>query len=81
MSQQQGGGCSLTFSSQVGRISPYDLPLVCGSGAAPQPAGIQVPPVNGDVIPLSEKLGQLRDSGVLTPEKLQAKKTELLSRI
>jgi hypothetical protein len=30
---------------------------------------------------LLEKLGQLRDSGILTPEEFANKKTELLNRL
>lgn len=36
---------------------------------------------SGDVMGLLEKLGQLRDSGVLTPEEFSAKKSELLGRL
>lgn len=34
-----------------------------------------------DVILLLERLGRLRDSGVVTPEEFEAKKTELLGRL
>jgi hypothetical protein len=30
---------------------------------------------------LLEKLGQLRDAGILTPEEFQSKKTDLLNRL
>jgi hypothetical protein len=32
-------------------------------------------------VSLLEKLGQLRDAGILTPEEFAAKKTELLNRL
>jgi len=91
VSQQQGGSSSLTFTSQIGRISTLDLPLVSGPGlqsegnsanfAAPPKPAAQASPPTGDVIALLEKLGQLRDAGVLTPEEFLAKKTELLGRL
>ncbi|MES2438874.1 MAG: SHOCT domain-containing protein [Verrucomicrobiota bacterium] len=97
VSQQQGGGSSLTFSSQYGTVSSLSLPLVSGPGlqqgshtnfAAP-PAQFSPPPqqpqnnnpVSSDVVTLLEKLGQLRDAGILTPEEFAAKKTDLLNRL
>lgn len=35
--QQQGGGSSVTFSSQFGTVDPINLPLISGAGSAPQP--------------------------------------------
>jgi hypothetical protein len=98
VSQQQGGGSSLTFSSQYGTVSTLSLPLVSGPGlqqgnptnfaAPPAPAYQPAPafnpppsPPSGDVVTLLEKLGQLRDAGILTPEEFAAKKTELLNRL
>jgi hypothetical protein len=99
VSQQQGSGSSLTFSSQYGTVSTLSLPLVSGPGlqndshtnfAAPhaqqqhQPAS-RPPQNNGqntaDLMVLLEKLGQLRDAGILTPEEFQSKKTDLLNRL
>jgi hypothetical protein len=55
---------------------------------APAPAYQPSPPQNNppsqgssDVVGLLEKLGQLRDSGILTPEEFSAKKSELLNRL
>lgn len=101
VSQQQGGGSSLTFSSQYGTISTISLPLVAGPGLQPPvtsnfatpPAPIEQAPApqlpqnapaqqgSSDVMGLLEKLGQLRDSGILTPEEFSAKKSELLGRL
>jgi len=95
VSQQQGGGSSLTFTSQFGTISTLDLPLVSGPGlqqggnannfAAPPAPPVQqsrhVSQGSSDLMTLLEKLGQLRDAGVLTPEEFAAKKTELLGRL
>ena len=95
VSQQQGGGSSLTFTSQFGTISTLNLPLVSGPGlqtggnstnfAAPLAPPSEQPSHVGhgssDLMALLEKLGQLRDAGVLTPEEFAAKKSELLSRL
>jgi Short C-terminal domain len=95
VSQQQGGGSSLIFTSQFGTISTLDLPLVSGPGlqqqgnsnnfaAPPAPPRQQSQNVNSgssDLLVLLEKLGQLRDAGILTPEEFATKKTELLNRI
>ncbi|MBE3637887.1 SHOCT domain-containing protein [Mangrovicoccus algicola] len=52
---------------------------------APEPAPAADPaaaqPVQGDVFAALEKLGQLRDMGVLTEAEFQAKKAELLARL
>ncbi len=98
VSQQQGGGSSLTFTSQFGTISTLSLPLVSGPGlqqqgnpnnfaAPPAPQSPQNPqPQNpgqgsSDLLALLEKLGQLRDAGILTPEEFASKKSDLLSRL
>jgi hypothetical protein len=100
VSQQQGGGSSLKFTSQYGMLSTLNLPLVSGPGlqagnpvnfAAPpvpvfqasQPPAVVSPPPQpaGDVVALLEKLGQLRDAGILTPEEFNTKKGELLQRL
>ena len=57
--------------------------------AAPPAPAFQPPPFipqppnqgSSDVMALLEKLGQLRDSGILTPDEFSAKKTELLNRL
>jgi Short C-terminal domain len=96
VSQQQGGGSSLTFTSQYGTLSTLSLPLVSGPGLQPgnstnfaappapvyssAPSG-NTPPPSGDLVTLLEKLGQLRDAGILTHEEFAAKKTDLLNRL
>lgn len=108
VSQQQGGGDSLTFSSQYGTIAVSNLPRISGP-AAPEPpqtnfavqqppAPVSAPPQStqsspapepqksagqspADLVTLLEKLGQLRDAGVLTDDEFTAKKTDLLSRL
>lgn len=110
VSQQQGSGDSLTFSSQYGTIAVNSLPRVSGQAIpeppqtnflAPQPQPPPPAPVQqpqpapapaqsqnqnasqnpSDLLALLEKLGQLRDVGVLTDNEFNAKKAELLSRL
>ncbi len=95
VSQQQGGNSSLTFSSQFGTVSSLSLPLVSGPGlqgqnapavqnnfaqaASQAPQGISQS--SSEVLSLLEKIGQLRDAGVLTPDEFNSKKAELLGRL
>lgn len=102
VSQQQGGGSSLTFTSQYGTVSTLSLPLISGPGFQSQAANnFAAPPAHpsfasaspqpqpsaasgqghAEILALLEKLGQLRDAGVLTPEEFNAKKTDLLNRL
>ena len=98
VSQQQGGGSSLTFTSQFGTISTLSLPLVSGPGlqtggnsnnfAAPPAQSPPQAPQNqnsgsnsSELLALLEKLGQLRDAGILSPEEFAAKKSDLLGRL
>ncbi len=95
VSQQQGGETSLSFSSQHGTITTSSLPVVSGDPEAPQesrnfadpPTSAKTPPVqssnpsSSDITGLLEKLGKLRDSGVLTDGEFAAKKKDLLARL
>jgi hypothetical protein len=94
VSQQQGSDTSLTFSSQYGTCTTLQLPLVSGPGfqargttanfAAPAAPTYQQPQTNlsaSETISLLEKLGQLREAGILTEEEFAAKKAELLQRL
>ena len=86
VSQQQGTGRSLVFSSNRGEVRLEDLPLVdVHTGAAPQapqpaPAATS-PPAAADPLSLIERLAELRAKGVLTEEEFAAKKAELLGRL
>jgi hypothetical protein len=51
------------------------------SSASPGPSGPPASQASLDVVSLLEKLGQLRDAGILTPEEFAAKKAELLARL
>jgi len=96
VSQQQGAGGSLTFSSQYGLVDVARLPVVAVDGIpqpAPAPAATVAPPappnVGGsptspggdDIFALIERLADLHARGILSAEEFAAKKTDLLSRI
>ena len=97
MQQQQGGPSgSQSFTSQFGTFTVESLPIVSGSGAqqsaspAPMPQAAFFPGSNGsgggpepssDVIATLERLGALRDKGILSEQEFQSKKAELLSRL
>jgi hypothetical protein len=95
VSQQQGSGGSLTFTSQYGTVSVANLPVVSVDGApsnAPEPhaapAPVQPPEPyraeatqESDIFVKIERLADLRQKGILSPEEFAAKKAELLSRL
>ena len=97
VSQQQGGGQSLSFASDHGTVRAEDLQQVDGPPPpyqqAPQQPAWQPEPVNdrqpaqappstgGDVLATIEKLADLRARGIHTDEEFATKKAELLSRL
>jgi Short C-terminal domain len=95
VSQQQGSGGSLTFTSQHGTVSMSNLPVVSVDGVpsnAPeprQPPSTAPPPEpdraepaqETDIFAKLERLADLQKKGILSPEEFAAKKTELLSRL
>jgi hypothetical protein len=89
VSQQQGSGGSLTFTSQYGIISVSTLPVVSVDGVprdAPAPAP-QAEPSHAataqetDIFAKIERLADLQKKGILSSEEFAAKKAELLSRL
>lgn len=98
-SQQQGGGGSITFSSQFGTVMLSSLPVVQrnGQNVQPAPAPSRAPAVDASATPAwssptqgsdsdsiigaIERLGQLKEKGVLTEQEFFSKKAELLSRL
>jgi hypothetical protein len=96
VSQQQGSGYSLSFSSQYGSVDLRQLPLVSTNAPggypsqppvvptlapAPSPASPVQSESESDVFAKLERLGALKQQGVITDEEFAAKKAELLSRI
>jgi len=95
-SQQQGMGSSIIFSSQYGTVSLASLPLVSRNGqpvassqapAQTVPATVAASPQGGaqarsdDVLAAIERLGDLKEKGILTEQEFAAKKAELLGRL
>jgi hypothetical protein len=60
---------------------PVPFAPAVSSPTAPSPSAPVAGPGSHDIVSLLEKLGQLRDSGVLTPEEFATKKAELLARL
>jgi hypothetical protein len=91
VSQQQGSGGSLTFTSQYGTVSISNLPVVSVDGVpsnAPEPRQPPAPEpsraesaLETDIFAKLERLADLQKKGILSPEEFAAKKTELLSRL
>jgi hypothetical protein len=97
VSQQQGSGASVTFTSQYGVVSVLNLPIISGDLAAPSPPPQQPAPARppqapgvggsqpsgqeGDIFAAIERLADLRQKGVLTEQEFTTKKSELLGRL
>jgi hypothetical protein len=95
VSQQQGGGGSLTFTSQYGTVSVSSLPIASVEGApssAPEPRRPPASPPNLeteraqtpqeiDIFAKIERLADLQQKGIVSPEEFTPKKAELLSRL
>lgn len=93
VSQAQSSDQTLTFSSQLGRVSLLDLDVVGAPAteAVPTVSNDPAPPttpvprearVDGaDPVELIERLAGLRDRGILTDEEFAQKKVELLARL
>jgi len=90
VSQQQGAGASLTFTSQYGTVPVSSLPVVSIDGAAqsaPAQAATPAEPYRAetaqeiDIFAKIERLAELERKGILSQEEFTAKKSELLSRL
>jgi hypothetical protein len=91
VSQQQGSGGSLTFTSQYGTVSVSSLPIVSVDGVpsdvpppAPAPQAERAHAATAqetDIFAKIERLADLQKKGILSSEEFAAKKAELLSRL
>ena len=92
VSQQQGSGGSLIFTSQHGTVSVATLPVISADGvqadapaprAAPAPEPLRPPDSaqETDIFTKIERLADLHKKGILSADEFTAKKTELLSRL
>ena len=89
VSQQQGSGGSLIFTSQYGTVSVATLPILSVDGIprelptpAQQPTSSHAATVQeADIFAKIERLADLQKKGILSSEEFAAKKAELLSRL
>lgn len=79
--QQQGGDSRVTFTSQHGKVSLGTLKLILPEN--PRAEETSPPPRSegSDPLVLLEKLGALRDAGIISEDEFLQKKKEILSRI
>jgi Short C-terminal domain len=85
VSQQQGSGSTLLFTSQKGTVDVARLPLVSDTLGRASPAEAtrataSTPQSGEDVFAKIERLHELKEKGILTEEEFTAKKKELLAR-
>jgi hypothetical protein len=96
VSQQQGLGSTVTFTSQHGVVEVTSLPLIAegplGSlderssasmrpDAAPPPEPDMAAAPATDIVATLERLAELRHKGILSEEEFATKKAELLRRL
>jgi hypothetical protein len=96
VSQQQGPGSTVTFTSQHGVVEVTSLPLMASgrvesqdaeASASTHPAGAPAASPAGaaaqatDILATLERLAELREKGILSEEEFAAKKIELLRRL
>lgn len=91
VSQQQGYGASVIFTSQYGTVDVLNLPLVSGAGTLQQVAPVVPQTITPqfsentaqetDIFAKIEKLADLKQKGILSENEFSAKKAELLSRL
>lgn len=91
VSQQQGNGTTVTFTSQHGRIDLNRLPVVSVNGrkteyvhGPAEPLQTEAPARERDsasIFNAIEKLANLKEKGILTQKEFDEKKSELLSRL
>jgi hypothetical protein len=96
VSQQQGPGSTVTFTSQHGVVEVTSLPLMASGrlgspdvessasthpAAAPPPASDMAAAQATDILATLERLAELRHKDILSEEEFATKKAELLRRL
>lgn len=89
VSQQQGSGASVIFTSQFGTVDVLNLPLISGPGTLkpqqntpyPNSQNTQQSAQEEDIFAKIQKLAVLKEKGILTEQEFTNKKAELLSRL
>jgi hypothetical protein len=84
VSQQQGGGTSVTFTSQHGMIDVSTLPPLSMPTAASEPQPPVTPKTSSaadTILNTLERLAELHRQGILSDDEFGAKKADLLQRL
>src|SRR2546422_699970 len=96
VSQQQGAGSTVTFTSQHGRVEVTSLPLMAGGhlgsphegsmastrpAAAPPPEPAMAAAQMTDILATLERLAELTHKGILSEVEFATTKAELLRRL
>lgn len=76
--QRPGSACFQRTSSFT---SPPNTILTTGTQEEPTTSSDQGAAASPDVLDQLQKLGELRDAGVITPEEFETKKPDLLRRV
>jgi hypothetical protein len=69
-----------TWRATAARIQ-QDVPESVGKIYVDGEGGVAAVAADGDIIDQIRRLGELRDSGLITPEEFETKKAELLGRL
>ena len=69
-----------TWRATAARIQ-QDVPESVGKICVDGEGGVAAVAADGDIIDQIRRLGELRDSGLITPEEFETKKAELLGRL
>jgi membrane protease subunit (stomatin/prohibitin family) len=78
MAGKAGANRSAQESSQEQRLAELESQQAQPSGA-PAPAAAAAPAAGGSVVEQLKQLGELRDSGVLTPDEFEREKQKILA--
>ena len=96
VSQQQGPGSTVTFTSQHGLVEVTSLPLIASGrvgsldaessastppAAVPPPASDRAAAPATDIVATLERLAELRHKGIVSEEEFATTKAELLRRL
>jgi hypothetical protein len=79
MAGKAGANRSAQESSQEQRLAELESQQQAPSAPPPAAAPTAAAPAGGSVIEQLKQLGELRDSGVLTPEEFESQKQKILA--
>lgn len=84
VSQQQGDGAAVAFTSQHGSVDVSTLPQLSTPTSAPEPAAPEAPKTSSAsdaILNTLERLAALHRRGILSDDEFAAKKAEFLQRL